>query len=374
MGATPLSSADVMNAALCFANNPNNVADIHITSVDGTRSKGWYASRVQLGTQTVITLTSRPEAGPRPTFDLDFSKVAHMMILLSDGRDVEIGPKQAAAPKTPQEVAAQLNHGEMLRRQGDLAGARAELEAAVPLARQVFAPNDPNRARAVSSLATLHFDRDEYAEARALYQESLDGHLAAGPETPDVALMLDSLGQCDLRLGNAPSAEAFFRRALDLYRRLGADRDPGYPRALHNLAIVRAQARSYQEAYGLFKEALDRRWTMFGERHPDTMESLASMGTFFVVQGDIARAEPLYRQALGIAEQVLGEKHLLTAEHCMNVALCLKQKRTPAAAEEAFPFVRRAHKIRKAILGDAHPSTQSAENEVTGIARALGLA
>lgn len=373
--ATPLSPADVMNVGLCFANNPNNVADVLITYVDGTKSSGWYASRIQLGASVVITLTSRPEAGPRPTFDLDFSKVAYVMIQLSDGRDVELGTRPAAAaPKTPQEIAAQLNHGEMLRRQGDIAGAQAALEVAVPLARQVFAPNDPNRARAVSSLATLCFDRDEYEQALSLYQESLDGHLAAGRETPDVALMLDAIGQCHLRLRNPAGAEAFIRRALDLYRRLGAEREPGYPRALHNLAVIRAQAGSYQEAYGLFKEALDRRWTMFGERHPDTMESLGSLGTFWVVQGNIAQAEPLYRQALGIAVEVLGDNHLLTAEHCLNVALCLKQKRTPAAAEEAFPFVRRAHKIRAAILGDAHPATQAAANEVTAVARALGLA
>ncbi|MEO8801395.1 MAG: tetratricopeptide repeat protein [Polyangiaceae bacterium] len=370
---TPLSSADVMNAALCLVNNPNGVSNILIAYVDGTRTAGWYASRIQLGASTVVTLTSRPEAGQRPTFDLDFSKVAYLLIELSDGRDMEFGTKPAA-PKGPQEVAAQLNHGEMLRRQGDLAGAQVELEAAVPLARQIFAPNDPNRARAVSSLATLCFDRAEFAQARALYQESLDGHLAAGPETPDVALMLDALGQSDSRLGNAPSAEALTRRALDLYRRLGAEREPGFPRALHNLAVLRAQAGHYQEAYGLFKESLERRWAMFGERHPDTMESLASLGTFWVVQGNPAQAEPLYRQALGIAEQVLGEKHLLTAEQCMNVALCVKQKRTYAAAEEAFPFVRRAHKIRAAILGDAHPLTRSAENEVTAVARALGLA
>lgn len=415
----PLTPSDAKSAALCFANHPNGVADVYVTWLDGTVTNGWYASRIQLsGGPPIVTLTSRPEAPPRPSFDLDFSRVAHMVICLSDGDDVEFGwkpPKNDPNAKSPQQifdqmsavasdalahgrvqqgldaafdlrdamnelvaaehplsVAATANYGEALRLAGRLNDAERELGSAVERARHVFAASDPNLARALSSLATVYFDRGDYARAEPLYREALDAYRGNAANSGDIAEMLNSLGLIALRTGNLQGADRLFRQAIDMLQSLGQARSRTYGRALHNLAVCLAQAGDLGNAGTLFHQALQARRAIFGDAHLETAESLASLGTFHYVQGQWQQAEPVYKQALAITSELLGD-HLTTAERCMDVALCVKQKRTFEAAQEAHPLLKRAYVIRRARLGEDHPATQSAAKELFALERALGI-
>lgn len=371
-----MNSSDANKVALVFANEPNNVANVHLTFADGAVTSDWYASRIQLGAEPIVTLTSRPEAPPRPNLDIDFAKLAHILIELSDGRDIIVGAKPQATPvaEDPRMAAAQLaNDGERLRLEGKLREAEPALVRALGEVRRAFPASDPNVARAISSLATVYFDLGDYPRAHPLFREAIDVYRAQSPSSTDLAEMLNSLGLIELRSGNLEIAEPLFRQSLEMYRALGDQRSRGYARALHNLAVRYGQGGNFAGAGPLFQEALDLRRALFGDSNPETLESLASFGTFWLVQGNIANAEPLFRRALGLTRQILGEEHLTTAERFMDVALCIKQKRTFESAKEAEPLIRQAFGIRRARLGDAHPATQFAQGELTAVQRALGI-
>ena len=59
----------------------------------------------------------------------------------------------------------------------------------------------------------------------------------------------------------------------------------------------------------MYREALEIRKEVLGEKHPCYAESLESLGDLYEWQGNSAKAEPLYHQALEIRKEVLGEKH-----------------------------------------------------------------
>ncbi len=269
--------------------------------------------------------------------------------------------------------ASLANLGELVRLAGRYAEAEPMLSVALEGASRLYAPNDPDRARVVVSLATLYFDVGKLAQAEPLFQESLALRRAIAPGSADVAESLNSLGLVQQRLGRAPMAEPLLREAIDIYRRLGQERTRGHARAVHNLGVLYGQGGQYAHAESLLRQALDLRRGLFGDANVETIESMASLGTFYFVTRQLQHAHPLFAGALDLTMRVLGDAHPLTAERCMDLALCFKHQQTLDAARAALPLLARAYDIRRARLGDAHPSTRSSLDELTAVKRALGV-
>lgn len=122
----------------------------------------------------------------------------------------------------------------------------------------------------------------------------------------------------------------------------------------------------------LLEQALEGRRRVLGERHPETVESYASLGTLCFVAGDHDGAIELQRAALELAPAAFGAQHLEVAQRAADLAGSYKMLRTPEAAEKALPLLEQAHAIRAARLGADHPLTAGVARELAALRAALG--
>jgi tetratricopeptide (TPR) repeat protein len=134
-------------------------------------------------------------------------------------------------------AGSHLNLGSMLYRQGDVAGARREMEAALALA--------PEHYNGLSSLAQLELASGDPLRAAALYETLI----RRSPEYTE----LTNLGTAYLLGGRYADAARRFREALA--------RTPGSPAALLNLAdaeLLSGRPRDAAALYGQVLAAVDR--------------------------------------------------------------------------------------------------------------------
>ncbi|MCA9125281.1 MAG: CHAT domain-containing protein, partial [Planctomycetales bacterium] len=92
-------------------------------------------------------------------------------------------------------------------------------------------------------------------------------------------------------------------------------------------------------------------------KHPDYANSLSNLGLLYDNMADYARAEPLYRQSLEIRKEVLGEKHPDYAGGLNNLALLYYHMDDFASAE---PLYRQSLEILKPVFGEMHPNYSKA--------------
>src|SRR5690606_29806765 len=117
-------------------------------------------------------------------------------------------------------------------RQGDLKGARPQLEAALAVARELG--DDVSAITALRSLGALAQNAADYESARRLMGESIALAERLG-NAEAVANTYLSLGNVALDLGRHEEAEAHYRRSRDLSAAVSDTL--GYAYALDNLSV-----------------------------------------------------------------------------------------------------------------------------------------
>ncbi len=112
-------------------------------------------------------------------------------------------------------------------------------------------------------------------------------------------------------------------------------------------------SRGDLSALPLAESALRTRQTLLGDASIDTVQSLAYVGLIQKNRGDLAAAREAYENAIAICERHLGI-HPDTARMCTNLGKLHQQAGDFVLAE---PLLTRAHEIKRAIRGPAHPDT-----------------
>ncbi len=320
--------------ALCLANNANNVADMLIVREDGTYDRGWYASRIQLGEGVpVVTLASRPERHPQvASFDVALEKLVAVKIELSSGQDHYFGERAMAVAaevqqllqmaasaleqgsvgdalsitertvklasdelgaEHPLSICSMASAGDICRRLGRFDTAAAHLEAAAERARRIMDTEDPNRAAAIENLAVLRLDLGDLDAADALFTEVME--LRQRAPAVDRAKALCSMSLIQMRRGELERAASSAQQAIKMLDNAGVAADPIRARAIHNLGIALGQSGNLEAARPLLEQSLEQRRALLGERHHETIESFASLGTLHFVARDYRGAEALQR-------------------------------------------------------------------------------
>jgi tetratricopeptide (TPR) repeat protein len=129
---------------------------------------------------------------------------------------------------------------------------------------------------------------------------------AQGDGSEALARLLNQTASYLQAQGRYDEAEPLYRQALELRRELLGERHPDVATSLNNLAgLYRAQGR-YDEAEPLYRQALELSRELLGERHPDVATSLNNLAYLYQSQGRYDEAEPLYRQALELSRELLG--------------------------------------------------------------------
>jgi DNA-binding CsgD family transcriptional regulator len=133
---------------------------------------------------------------------------------------------------------------------GHLSEGRAALSRALAIDEAV---DDAVRGAAVYNLGNLSLDLNEFAEARALFEESHAIHRQLG-DRDGIASALNGLGLVARELGDFARARDLHRQALVLWQEINDER--GVAAAEHSLGRVAAAEGEYERAREHYEHAL----------------------------------------------------------------------------------------------------------------------
>lgn len=209
-------------------------------------------------------------------------------------------------------------------------------------------------------------DKAHIAQTRAL--DALEKLL--GRDDPETVRAMIGLARILSDTGDDPAASALLTDAIERCDGKAAlDEIRLDASAAH--AIVLAEMGHIDQAEHEAVRVLDARLDLHGESHPQTLQSLGSVGYILVAQGRLREAEPYYRRTLAGRRESLGPAHHDTITAANNLGYLLQQL---AEYDQAEALMREVLETRRRVLGDDHPSTLTAKTNLAGLLRATGRA
>jgi serine/threonine protein kinase/Tfp pilus assembly protein PilF len=250
---------------------------------------------------------------------------------------------------------------------------RQALGVAVGKADQAFREQPEVLAALLNTVGRTYVVLGGYEEADPLLRRALELRQRA-PHVPpaDVAESVMSLGVLRFSMGRYDEAESLFRDALARHRSVFGDEHLAVSESLNDLAMtLQRKNRDYAAAKPLLEESLAIRTRLLGERHVDIAQSLNNLGMLYYRMGDLAGAEPLFRRAMSLNRELLGPQHVELATNWSNLARLLRDKGELVEAEQLFRQVLDAD---RRLLGADHPYVASGLRDIASVLVARGTA
>ena len=263
--------------------------------------------------------------------------------------------ERALGSEHPDTATSLNNLAILLKAEGDFAGALPLYQRALAIREKVLGLEHPDTATSLNNLANLLRDQGDFAGARSLHERALAiREKALGPEHSDTATSLNNLAVILKAQGDFAQARPLFERALSIYERALGLEHPAAALSLNQLAFLLQAQGDFAGAQPLCERALAIREKALGPEHPATARSLNNLASLLKARGDLAGARRLHERALAIHETALGPDHPYTATSLHHLALLLQAQGDFAGA---LPLMERALAIREKVLGRAHPDT-----------------
>ena len=208
------------------------------------------------------------------------------------------------------------------------------------------------QARFAHLLARLHVNLGRYDDAAPLIERSVALRRELHDDHPELARGLDFQGTVKQHLGDFEQAEAAFREALAMRRRLYGEMHREVAESLNNLSVILDATARIDSSLVLDEAALAIRREVLGPRDPETVQSLNNLGVAYLQQERPEVAEPLLREALAARRELLGPRHPRVANTLNNLARTLMDLDRD---DEAESMLREAIDVWGASLGPDHP-------------------
>ena len=278
--------------------------------------------------------------------------------------------EKALGPEHPDTATSLNNLADLLRDQGDFAGARPLHERALAIRETALGPEHSATATSLNNLANLLRDQGDLAGARALHERALAiREKALGSEHSDTATSLNNLAVLLKAQGDFARARPLFERALRIYEKALGPEHPATALSLNQLALLLEAHGDFAGAWPLCERALAIREKALGPEHPATASSLNNLAILLKARDDFAGARLLHQRALAIYETALGPEHPHTATSLNNLADLLRDQGDFA---EALPLYERSLAIREKALGPEHPDVATSLNSLAMLRKAQG--
>jgi cytochrome c-type biogenesis protein CcmH/NrfG len=95
-------------------------------------------------------------------------------------------------------------------------------------------------------------------------------------------------------------------RAYELLREVLGDKHPDTIYSMAELATTYHEQGRYSEAEAKYTEVLALRREVLGDKHPDTIHSMASLAATYPMQGRYSEAEKPHTEVLALRRELLG--------------------------------------------------------------------
>ncbi len=248
--------------------------------------------------------------------------------------------------------------GRIYERRGDYEQALPLLDQAVALGRRTLGPSR-ELAQSLNDLGVARRQMAELDTARAVLEQALAMRREIlGEEHPDVAVSHSELGRILFDQGRLDEAEAHYRAALAIRRKVLGPADHETATSMSDLGLLLRQKGDRAGAETLFRETLAVTRTSSGPQHPDVATALSNLALTVNERGDHAAAEAMFREALAIGQASLGREHPKNAQRLANLAWALRLRGRLA---EAAATHEEALAISRPALGLDHPAVARQE-------------
>jgi CHAT domain-containing protein/tetratricopeptide (TPR) repeat protein len=209
----------------------------------------------------------------------------------------------------------------------------AERARAALRAWEAHAPRSNASAATLLTLARVERNHGRYGTATRLVDRALAAAHDADPGGPGEATALSEHGVIAYRQGRTEEEERWYRRALDLFNRLGVrDTDVGRVHVfLGNAAYTRADVAGAEEHY---RRGLE----IFEGESPESLHvgwALLGLGDVLMARGDLGRAEQAFRRSTAIRATLVpgAPDHAVSLQ---NLGTALLARGDHEGAERAF--------------------------------------
>jgi tetratricopeptide (TPR) repeat protein len=169
--------------------------------------------------------------------------------------------------------------------------------------------------------------------------------------------------------GRWKEKEPVDKRALDLRREVLGEKHPDTIRSMASLAATYHEQGRYNEAEPMKLKALQFRREVLGEKHPDTMKSMADLADTYYSQGRYNEAQGICREVLDLRRELLGEKH---PDTIWSMASLGGTYHVQGRYDEAEEIAVKVLDLRREVLGEKHPDTISSMADLASTYHAQG--
>ncbi|KAK3690562.1 hypothetical protein B0T22DRAFT_537180 [Podospora appendiculata] len=142
------------------------------------------------------------------------------------------------------------------------------------------------------------------------------------------------------------------KRAYEFGRKRLGEKHPNTIWSMASLATTYRKQGRYEEAEKISVEVLALRRDVLGEKLPDTIWSMADLAATYHVQGRYEETEKIKVEVLALWRDVLGEKHPDTIRSMAELAATYHNQGKYKEAEKIFVEVLAP---RRDVLGEKHP-------------------
>src|ERR1700687_3621399 len=231
---------------------------------------------------------------------------------------------------------------------------------------ETFPPKDARLPRTIFDLAQVYRAEGKYSDALPLYEQALqiDAKLY-GPESQEVAAVLDGEAELFRSLNDYARAEPLLLKSLELRQKLRPAEDGDIAESENDLGEVYTATGEFEKAEPLLLQApAIRRKT--GET-PELGQSLEAAGTLYGNTGRPVPAEQSFREAVSILGKTVGGERPDYANALESLALFCQSRHDYATAE---PLLARVLEIRKTVFGPEHRDVATSLDTIAALKRA----
>jgi eukaryotic-like serine/threonine-protein kinase len=233
-------------------------------------------------------------------------------------------------------ISTLLELGSARSHASDLNGAEAPLQEALHLSQRDFGATSTESGRSLWALGQLRYRQSRFADAKELYNRSLNILETTSAPATDVSALLDDLAQVYADEQQWALAKKTYERALEIDRRVLGNDHPRIAMRLNNLAVVAQNIGDLKLAETLFRDAIRRDEHAYGDRHPETGAARSNYGLLLQREGRLAEAEPLLRSALDVVLKLYGPDNYKVGYARVSLAMLLHDEGDLPESETEF--------------------------------------
>jgi tetratricopeptide (TPR) repeat protein len=248
--------------------------------------------------------------------------------------------------------------------------AERSLKRALAIGEKVYGPDHPEVATRANNIGQILKGQGDLAGALEYTRRALAiDEKVYGPDHPTVATWANNIGQILKAQGDLAGALEYARRALAIDEKVYGPDHPMVARDANNIGMILKDQGDLAGPLEYTRRALAIDEKVYGPNHPNVAIDANNIGQILKDEGDLVGALEYTRRALAIDEKAYGPDHPEVATNANNIGQILQAQGDLAGALE---YSRRALVIDEKVYGPDHPNVGRDANNIGMILQAQG--